>query len=78
MSPVENLKELGLNLPEVTTPRGSYVSVNVREKIAYIAIQFPILNEEFKFQGRLGGELSTEDGVMRLERFGSSRQENWI
>lgn len=67
MNPIENLKELGLKLPDASTPGGSYVSVNVRENIAYIAIQFPILNEEFKFQGRLGNEISTADGYKAME-----------
>lgn len=67
MNPIENLNELGLKLPEVSTPGGSYVSVNVRESMAYIAIQFPILNEEFQFQGRLGDEISTEDGYKAME-----------
>ncbi|MDO6472376.1 RidA family protein [Maribacter sp. 1_MG-2023] len=67
MSPIEILKTNGLQLPNVSTPGGSYVSVNVRENIAYIAIQFPILNEEFKFQGRLGNEISTEDGYKAME-----------
>jgi enamine deaminase RidA (YjgF/YER057c/UK114 family) len=67
MNPLENLKELGLKLPDVSTPGGSYVSVNVRENIAYVAIQFPILNEVFKFQGRLGNEISTEDGYKAME-----------
>jgi enamine deaminase RidA (YjgF/YER057c/UK114 family) len=67
MNPIENLKELGLKLPQVSTPGGSYVSLNVRENIAYIAIQFPILNEEFKFQGRLGNDISTEDGFKAME-----------
>lgn len=67
MNPIVNLKELGLKLPEASTPGGSYVSVNVRGNIAYIAIQFPILNEEFKFQGRLGNEISTEDGCKAME-----------
>ena len=67
MNPIENLKKLGLKLPDVSTPGGSYVSVNVRENIAYIAIQFPILNGEFKFQGRLGDEVSDEDGFKAME-----------
>ena len=67
MNPIENLKKLGLKLPDVSTPGGSYVSVNVRENIAYIAIQFPILNQEFEFQGRLGNEISTEDGFKAME-----------
>ena len=67
MNPIENLNELGLELPDISTPGGSYESVNVRENIAYIAIQFPILNEEFKFQGRLGNEISTKDGYKAME-----------
>lgn len=67
MNPIENLKNLGLKLPNASTPGGSYVSVNIRGNIAYIAIQFPILNEEFKFQGRLGNEISTEDGFKAME-----------
>lgn len=67
MSTIEILKTIGLQLPNISTPGGSYVSVNIRENIAYIAIQFPILNEEFKFQGRLGNEISTEDGYKAME-----------
>ena len=67
MNPKENLIELGLKLPDVSTPGGSYVSVNIRENIAYIAIQFPILNEKFKYQGRLGNEISTENGFKAME-----------
>ena len=67
MNPKKKLEELGLKLPNVSTPGGSYVSVNIRENIAYIAIQFPILNEEFKYQGRLGNEISTKDGIKAME-----------
>ena len=67
MNPIENLEELGLKLPEISTPGGSYVSVNVRGNIAYIAIQFPILNDEYKFQGRLGNEISTEEGYKAMK-----------
>ena len=63
----EKLKELGLMLPDVSRPGGSYVSVNIRGNIAYIAIQFPILNQEYRFQGRLGNEVSTEDGYKAME-----------
>jgi enamine deaminase RidA (YjgF/YER057c/UK114 family) len=68
MQPIEKLNSLGLTLPEVSTPGGSYQSVNVRGNIAYIAIQFPIENEEYKYLGRLGQEINTEEGyaAMRL------------
>lgn len=67
MKPKENLATYKYTLPNVSSPGGNYVSVNVRANIAYIAIQFPILNEEFKFQGRLGNEISSEEGYKAME-----------
>lgn len=67
MTPFEQLKELGLELPEVSIPGGNYVSVNIRKGIAYVAIQFPIWNGQYLYQGRLGNELTTEDGYKAME-----------
>lgn len=67
MKTKERLEKLGLKLPDISTPGGSYVSVNIRKDIAYIAIQFPILNGEFKYQGRLGNEISTQEGFKAME-----------
>lgn len=67
MQPKENLERFNLQLPSISTPGGSYVSVNIRANIAYVAIQFPILNEEFLYQGRLGNEISTEQGYKAME-----------
>ena len=63
----EKLKELGFELPKVSTPGGNYVSVNIRANIAYIAIQFPIDSGNYLFQGRLGDELSTAQGYQAFE-----------
>lgn len=67
MNPLDNLKKLKLVLPEVSTPGGNYVSVNLRENIAYLAIQFPIKDKEYLYQGRLGNEISTKDGYQAME-----------
>jgi len=67
MNPLDNLKELKLALPEVSTPGGNYVSVNIRENIAYLAIQFPITGKEYLYQGRLGDEVSTDAGYKAME-----------
>jgi enamine deaminase RidA (YjgF/YER057c/UK114 family) len=67
MNPIKNLTKFGLVLPEVSTPAGSYVSVNIRGNIAYIAIQFPIKNKTYLYQGRLGNEISTEEGIKAME-----------
>ncbi|AUP77404.1 RidA family protein [Flavivirga eckloniae] len=63
----EKLKTLNLELPKVSTPGGSYVSVNVRGSIVYVAIQFPIINGELHYKGRLGAELTTEDGYKAMQ-----------
>lgn len=67
MDPIKKLSKLGLELPEVSTPGGSYVSVNIRGNTAYIAIQFPIKSEAYLYQGRLGNEISTEEGTKAME-----------
>ena len=64
---LEKLSELGLELPEASTPGGNYVSVNVRGKIAFVAIQFPIRNGEHLYQGRLGKDINTNDGYQAME-----------
>ncbi len=61
------LTDLGLTLPDVSTPGGSYVSVNIRGKIAYIAIQFPILNGKYLYQGLLGEAITTEEGYAAMQ-----------
>ena len=65
----QKLKELGFTLPQVSTPGGHYVSVNVRGQIAYVAIQFPIINGEFHYQGRLGQELDTSEGYQAMQLY---------
>ncbi len=70
MKALENLSRLGLFLPEPSIPGGSYVSVNIVGPIAYVAIQFPILNEKYLYQGRLGRDLSTEEGYKAAQLCG--------
>jgi enamine deaminase RidA (YjgF/YER057c/UK114 family) len=67
MTVLENLAKFSFKLPNASTPGGSYVSVNIRENIAYLAIQFPIVNNKYFYKGRLGNELSTEEGYKAME-----------
>ena len=61
------LSELNLTLPEASTPGGNYLSVNIRANIAWVAIQFPIVNEQYLYKGRLGNEISTHEGYQALQ-----------
>ena len=67
MNLIDNLTKHKLELPELTFPGGSYVSVNIRGNMAYVAIQFPIKNEVNLYQGKLGIELSTQEGYKAME-----------
>jgi len=58
----EKLSNLGITLGTPPKPGGSYVAVNVRQNTAFVAIQFPIQDDKFFFQGRLGEQVSTEQG----------------
>ena len=58
----DKLKSLGVTFGAVPQPGGSYVAVNIRGNIAYVAIQFPIKDSQFFFLGRLGNEVTTEQG----------------
>ncbi|MEH6537978.1 MAG: RidA family protein [Psychroserpens sp.] len=62
----DKLKEMGLELPQISTPGGNYVSVNVRGNMAYVAIQFPIKNGTYLYQGKLGNEITTIEGYNAL------------
>jgi len=63
----EKLRAYNLKLPTVSTPGGNYVSVNIRANIAYVAIQFPIIDEVYHYQGRLGNQIPTEEGYKAME-----------
>lgn len=67
MNVLENLAKYELSLPEPSTPGGSYVSVNIRGNMAFVAIQFPIINGNYLYQGRLGDDVSTEQGYKAME-----------
>lgn len=62
------LEEIGVDLDFTPLPGGSYVPVNVRGNIAYVAIQFPIEKDGNRFIGRLGHELTTADGYKAARR----------
>lgn len=57
----------GLTLPDPPKPGGMYDSVRVVGGVAYVSVQFPFVDGEVVFRGRLGHELTTEDGYRAAE-----------
>jgi len=67
MTILQKLNELGLTLPEPSKPGGNYVAVNIRENLAYIAIQLPKDGDNWIYKGRIGAELTTEEGYKAMQ-----------
>ena len=59
---LNNLQIPGIEFDNLPKPGGSYVAVNIRGSIAYVAIQFPIKDGRFFFTGRFGESVTTEEG----------------
>ncbi|MFD0679672.1 MULTISPECIES: RidA family protein [unclassified Paenibacillus] len=63
MSIIENrLKELGIELPPVGEPRFSYIPCNRTGNLLYLSGQDCRINGTLMFEGKLGSDLSIEQG----------------
>jgi enamine deaminase RidA (YjgF/YER057c/UK114 family) len=56
------LRELGLILPKPPTPLGAYVEVNQVGSLLFLSGTLPIVDRKLAFTGRLGENLSVEQG----------------
>ncbi len=57
------LNELDFELPEVAAPAANYVPYLISGNHLFISGQIPFLNGQKMHLGRIGDDLSTEDGV---------------
>ena len=63
MSAEERLTQLGIELPPAAAPVASYVPVVVSRGFAFVAGQVPLEEGKPLATGRLGDEISVEDGA---------------
>lgn len=68
MSVETRLAELGLELPEVATPAGSYVPAVISGNLVFTAGQIPLVDGTLMAEGRLGAEISPEQGKEIAQR----------
>ncbi len=68
MSFDNNIKKLNLTLPEAASPVGSYVATKVAGKMLFISGQLSIDQNGNLIKGKLGKELTTEDGYNAAKR----------
>ena len=62
MSATENLKKLNIELPNAPDPVGAYVAFKKTGKLIFISGQLPIGTDGKPIKGKIGKELSLEEG----------------
>ncbi len=66
------IKELKINLPEAKPPVGSYVATKIVGNLLYISGQISISENGELIKGKVGKDLSVDDGYKAAERCGLS------
>lgn len=59
----EKLKELGIEILDVPRPIGAYKSAVISGNLIFVSGQLPIENGALRYKGRVGEEVSVEDGI---------------
>tara|TARA_S200000501_G_scaffold273756_1_gene257409 strand:- start:272 stop:733 length:462 start_codon:yes stop_codon:yes gene_type:complete len=72
MSYEENIKKLKIVLPDAKAPVGSYVATKIVGKLLFISGQISINENGELIKGKIGQELTTEDGYNAAKRCGLS------
>ena len=66
------IKELKINLPDAKPPVGSYVATKIVGNLLYISGQISISENGELIKGKVGKDLSVDDGYKAAERCGLS------
>ena len=70
MSIEQRLKDLGITLPELPSPKGTYVPGTLHQGVLYLSGQGPILADGTLAQGLVGRDFTLEEGYQHARRTG--------
>ena len=59
----ENIKNLGINIPDLPKALANYVPFKIIGKTIYISGQAPVHNGELIYKGKVGSDISIEEGI---------------
>ena len=59
----KNIKDLDLNIPDMTMPIANYVPYKIFDKILYISGQAPIKEGSLIYKGKVGKDITEEEGI---------------
>ncbi|MGE5399893.1 MAG: RidA family protein [Ignavibacteriales bacterium] len=63
----EKIRDLGFEVPEAPKPLAAYIPALVDGNLVYTAGQLPMVSGELKFKGKLGRDLTEEEGKKAAE-----------
>ncbi|WP_271892399.1 RidA family protein [Candidatus Phyllobacterium onerii] len=63
----QRLQELGITLPPPPTPFGAYLEAVTIGNLVFFSGMLPVIDRKPQFIGRVGGELTAEDGRKAAE-----------
>jgi len=63
----KNIKELGLEIPDLPPPLANYVPIKIIDNLLYISGQAPSKNGKIIYKGKVGDLISEEDGILAAE-----------
>jgi len=70
MGAEQRLAELSIDLPPAPTPVATYLPVVLSGQFAYVAGQVPLADGALLWQGKVGAEVSVEEGAQAARRCG--------
>ncbi len=59
----DKLAELGVNLPQAAAPAANYAPYCISGNLIFISGQLPMKDGNFAYQGKLGADISQEQGI---------------
>ena len=63
----ENIKQLGIIIPDMPAPLANYVPYKVSDNIVYVSGQGPAVNGDLIYKGKVNEDISIEDGIKAAE-----------
>ena len=63
----ENIKKLGIEIPDIPNALANYVPYKISDSIVYVSGQAPVMNGKLIYKGKVGNDISIEDGIKAAE-----------
>ena len=63
----ENIKQLGIEIPDMPAALANYVPFKVSDSIVYVSGQAPVRNGKLIYEGKVGKDISIDEGIKAAE-----------